>query len=66
MAPEEEGMSGYEAEVLAQQLAQLGRDLSAEVVILGELEEAAVDAEGEFRRLEAEHDDNLDRAFLAS
>jgi len=55
----------YDAEVLAQQLAALGRDLQTEVRILGELEEAAVDAEGAYRLLESEFDDAVDEAFLA-
>lgn len=57
-------MSGYEAEVLARQLAQLGRDLQEEVVHLGDLEEEAVDCEGAFRKLESAYDDAYDRAFL--
>lgn len=54
----------YSAEVLAQQLAALGRDLDAEVIVLGEYEEASADAEGEFRRLKAAYDDCIDYAFL--
>lgn len=54
----------YEAEALVRQLAQLGRDLEAEVEVLGELEEAAADAEGKFRRLETAYDDCVDNAFL--
>jgi len=58
-------MSGsYEAETLARQLAQLGRDLDTEVMVLGELEEAAADAEGNFRKLETSYNDCIDRAFL--
>lgn len=57
-------MSAYEAEILAQQLARLGRDLQDEVVRLGELEEEAVDHEAEFRKLETEYDDALDRALI--
>ncbi len=55
---------GYEAEVLARQLSQLGRDLQDGVAHLGELEEQAVDCEGDYRHLEAEYDDGIDRAFL--
>lgn len=55
----------YSAEILAQQLAQLGRDLDAEVIVLGEYEEASADAEGEFRRLKALYEDCMDRTFLA-
>lgn len=57
-------MGSFDAETLSQQLAALGRDLQQEVINLGELEEAAVDAEGEFRRLESEYDDALDRALI--
>lgn len=57
-------MSGYEAETLARHLADLGRDLDAEVIVLGELEEAAADAEWAFRKLEAAYDDCTDAAFL--
>jgi hypothetical protein len=54
----------YDAETLAQQLAALGRDLQTEVQRLGELEEEAVDAEGEFRQLESDYDDALDEAVI--
>jgi hypothetical protein len=57
-------VSSFDAEVLARQLAQLGRDLQDEVVRLGELEEAAVDREGDFRKREAAHSDAIDRALL--
>ena len=57
-------MSSYEAEVLAKQLAALGRDLSDEVLRLGELEEESVDLEGEFRKLETIYEDSLDRALI--
>ena len=57
-------MSAYESEVLARQLAQLGRDLDAEVAILGELEEVAADMEGEYRKLKSAYDDCVDRTFL--
>lgn len=54
----------YEAETLARQLGQLGRDLEHEVARLGELEELSADAEGEYRSLAEEYDDALARAFL--
>ena len=57
-------MGAFDAETLARQLAQLGRDLTEEVERLGELEEEAADAEGNFRRLESAYDDCVDRAFL--
>lgn len=57
-------MSAFDAEVLVNQLAQLGRDLQSEVKQLGMLEEAAVEAEGEYRRLDAEHDDRIAQEFL--
>lgn len=57
-------MTYYDAETLARQLAQLGRDLDDEVKVLGVLEEAAADAEGFFRKLESAYDDCLDQAFL--
>lgn len=57
-------MNAFDADTLARQLAALGRDLQDEVGILGRLEEEAVDAEGAFRKLEAEYDDTYDRAFL--
>lgn len=57
-------MSAYDAETLARQLAALGRDLSDEVARMGELEEEAVDREGDFRWQESAYDDAFDRAFL--
>jgi hypothetical protein len=57
-------VSEYSAETLARQLAQLGRELDAEVAILGELEEASADMEGEYRRLKSAYDDCVDRSFL--
>lgn len=57
-------MSGFDGELLARQLAQLGRDLDEEVKHLGELEEEAVDAEGLYRERESAHDDELDKCFL--
>lgn len=57
-------MSGYDAEVLSRQLAQLGRDLDTEVKYLGQLDDAAVEAEGEYRRLDEEHGDRIAQEFL--
>lgn len=57
-------MSSFDADTLARQLAQLGRDLQDEVTILGELEEASVDAEGEYRDKESSLDWATDKAFL--
>jgi hypothetical protein len=57
-------VTAYDAEVLAQQLAALGRDLSEEVTILGELEEECVTAEGEYRKLQEAHEDDIARAFV--
>lgn len=59
-------MSSYDAEVLARQLASLGRDLQDEVERLGELEEDAVDAEGRYRHLDALYEDALAQAVLHS
>lgn len=56
----------FDAEILARQLGQLGRDLQDEVIHLGELEEEAVDAEGVYRRLEREHEIETARALLAA
>jgi len=57
-------VSAYDAETLAQQLGQLGRDLQDEVVVLGKLEEEAVAAEGRYRAKEYAYNDAMDRAFL--
>ena len=59
-------MSQWDAEILAQQLAQLGRDLQDEVKILGALEESTADTEGLYRSLQELHEDNLARALLRS
>ncbi len=59
-------MSGYEAETLARQLAQLGRDLDTEVTVLADLEHEAVTAEGDYRRLADLHEDAVARAFLTA
>lgn len=58
--------SSFDAEVLVRQLSQLGRDLQDEVARLGELEDAAVTAEGDYRRLDEEHEDAVASAFLAA
>jgi hypothetical protein len=57
-------VTSFDAEVLAQQLAQLGRDLQQEVRYLGELDEAVVEAEGSYRRLDEEHQDRVAQEFL--
>jgi hypothetical protein len=57
-------VSAFEAETLAQQLGQLGRDLQDGVTVLGKLEEEAVAAEGRYRAREYAYGDAMDRAFL--
>ena len=59
-------MSSFDAALLAEQLAQLGRDLSDEVAELGRLEEACVDAEAAYRELQEKHEDILASCFLRS
>jgi predicted nucleic acid-binding Zn-ribbon protein len=54
----------WDAETLAQQLAQLGRDLQEEITLLGELEEECVTAEGEYRRLQDLYEDEFHQAFI--
>lgn len=54
----------WDAELLVRQLSQLGRDLDAEVTILGQLDEHAVEAESEFRRLDEEYNDRFAEEFL--
>jgi hypothetical protein len=54
----------FDANVLVMQLSQLGRDLDAFVGTLGELDEAAVEAEGEYRRLDEEYQDRFAEVFL--
>lgn len=54
----------YDAETLASQLATLGRDLQDEVKILGRLEESCVDAEGNYRYLQEQYEDEVARAFI--
>jgi len=57
-------VNAFDADTLARQLAQLGRDLQDEVKYLGELEEAAVDAEGKYRSKETSLEWAQDKAFL--
>jgi hypothetical protein len=57
-------MSSYDAETLARQLGQLGRDLEESVETLAGLELESVEAEGRFRTRENAFGDALDRAFL--
>lgn len=57
-------MSSFDAEILAQQLAALGRDLDREVKHLGVLDETSVEAEGLYRRLDEEHQDRVAQEFL--
>ena len=57
---------GLDANRLAEQLGNLGRDLDSEVQVLGVLEEKTVGLEGRYRRLSEEHEDALARAFLDS
>jgi hypothetical protein len=56
----------WSTELLAQQLAQLGRDLEDEVRKLGALDEQAVEAEGKYRKLEALHEDALAQSYISS
>lgn len=58
-------MTSYDADVLAQQLSALGRDLQNEILILGELEEHAVDAEAVYRELQDQYEDEQAKAFLS-
>jgi hypothetical protein len=59
-------VASFDAEILVNQLAQLGRDLSAEVAVLGTLEDLAVENEGRYRKLDEEHEDAVATAFLAA
>ncbi len=56
----------WEAETLVRQLGDLGRDLDHEVGVLGGLDMAAVELEGEFRRLDEEHGDRVAQEFLGA
>jgi hypothetical protein len=59
-------MPGFDADILASQLAQLGRDLVAEVDNLRDLELGAVKAEAGYQVCLELHKDDLARAFLGS
>jgi hypothetical protein len=64
------GLPGNEAEVtfdlglLAEQLAQLGKDLTEEAAELGRMEERCVDAEAAYRLLQEQLEDTLASAYL--
>ena len=55
----------YDAEVLVQQLAQLGRDLDTEVKHLALLEHACVDAESTYRHSVNNYQKALDESYLS-
>jgi len=59
-------MSVVDLNLLASQLSALARDLQAEVDLLGELEEVAVDADAESRRLAEEYEDAYSRAYIGA
>jgi hypothetical protein len=59
-------MSSFDAETLARQLAQLGRDLQDEVAALADFEEQAVNAEGKYRTYDALYEDALASCLLRS
>lgn len=50
-------------DVLAGQLGQLGLDLDQFVTAAGVMDEASVDAEATYRRLQGEHEDDLARSY---
>lgn len=52
--------------LLANQLSQLGRDLQDEITTLGEMEDAAVTAEGTYRHYKELYEDALARMLLQS
>lgn len=56
----------FDADTLARQLAQLGRDLQDEVAVLAELELAAVTAEGAWWAAKDGLEQALDEEFLHS
>jgi hypothetical protein len=58
-------MSSFDAEVLASQLAQLGRDLQDEVKHLAMLEHAAVDSESTYRHTQVNLQKVLDEGYLS-
>src|SRR6266567_1230225 len=55
----------FDAEVLMEQLAQLGRDLDKEVGRLGLLEHSCVNAEATYRHTQNNYQKALDEAFLS-
>lgn len=57
-------MPGFEANILVENLGQLGRDLDSYVATLGELDERAVDLEGTYRFLDEEYNDRFAEEFL--
>ena len=57
-------MSAWDAETLVRQLSDLGLALDEAVGHLGVLDEAAVEAEGEYRRLSEEHEDRVAQEFI--
>lgn len=57
-------MPGFEANILVENLGQLGRDLDSYVATLGELDERAVDLEGTYRHLDEEYNDRFAEEFL--
>ena len=57
-------MSDWDAETLVRQLSDLGLALDEAVGHLGMLDEAAVEAEGEYRRLSEEHEDRVAQEFI--
>jgi hypothetical protein len=56
----------FEAEVLARQLGQLGKDLDTGTALLGSLEQLCTEAEGNYRIMVNEHQKALDRAYLVA
>lgn len=57
-------MTAFDADLLATQLAQLGRDLQTEVLNLRELELKAVELEARHKLLDELHNDALAQAYL--
>jgi len=57
-------VSAWDAETLVRQLSDLGLALDEAVGHLGVLDEAAVEAEGEYRRLSEEHEDRVAQEFI--
>lgn len=54
------------ANLLADQLGQLGRDLDSETHLLSTFEDQASTLEGKYQRLKELHEDALAKAFLAA